>query len=105
MRIYKTQKRAQLLKEWLLACYSNNECYYDATLYTGIPDGDSYEDVLDDLRGGYYDEDIDDMIYMYVRVRALYADDGWYIGHKLYNTMEEALEAIPEKIPEKIYAE
>lgn len=105
MRIYKTQKRAQLLKEWLLACYSNNEYYYDATLYTGIPDGDSYEDVLDDLRGGFYDEELDYMLDMYARVRTRYADDGWYIHRKLYTTMEEALKAIPEKIPEKIYAE
>lgn len=35
------QKRAAVYREWILSKLGNDERYYMATLYTGIPDGES----------------------------------------------------------------
>ena len=55
-------KRAQLYREWFLATLSNDENYYFSTLALGVPDGDTEQDLLWDLEGGWYDKDIDDTI-------------------------------------------
>ena len=95
-------KRAELLKEWFLAQYGNNENYYYSTLYTGIPDGDTMETVIEDLQDGFYDDDIDDRLDMYRRVRERYEKDGYYYNDRLYDNAESLLDAIGLKSLEKI---
>lgn len=95
-------KRAELLKEWVLAQYGNNENYYYSTLYTGIPDGDTLETVIGDLHDGFYDDDIDDRLDMYRRVRERYKKDGYYYQGRLYDNAESLLAAIGIKSLEKI---
>lgn len=85
------EKRANVFNEWKLACYANNEDYYMATLWTGIPDGDTTETVLDDLHDGLYDDDLDDMIAMYRRLRKRYEKDGFYIKGNVYDTNKATL--------------
>lgn len=82
-------KRAELLKEWVLAQFGNNENYYYSTLYTGIPDGDTLETVIGDLQDGFY-------------VRERYEKDGYYYNEQLYGNAESLLAAIGVKLPEKI---
>lgn len=95
-------KRAELLKEWVLAQYGNNENYYYSTLLTGIPDGDALETVIEDLQDGFYDDDIDDTLDMYRRVRERYEKDGYYYRGRLYDNAESLLDAIGIKSLEKI---
>lgn len=97
-----TVKRAELLKEWVLAQFGNNENYYYSTLYTGIPDGDTSETVIEDLQDGFYDDDMDDRLDMYCRVRERYEKDGYYYRGRLYDNAESLLAAIGVKLPEKI---
>lgn len=82
------EKRANVFNEWKLACYANNEDYYFATLWTGIPDGDTTDIVVEDLRDGFYDDSLDEMIEMYQRVRRRYESDGFYINGNVYNTQD-----------------
>lgn len=96
-------KRAELLKEWVLAQFGNNENYYYSTLLTGIPDGDTMETVIEDLQDGFYDDDIDDVLDMYHRVRERYEKDGYYYRGQLYNNAESLLDAVGIKSLEKIY--
>ena len=95
-------KRAELLKEWVLAQFGNNENYYYSTLLTGIPDGDTSETVIEDLQDGFYDDDIDDVLDMYRRVRERYGKDGYYYRGRLYDNAESLFAAIGVKLPEKI---
>lgn len=95
-------KRAELLKEWVLAQNGNNENYYYSTLFTGIPDGDTMETVIEDLQDGFYDNDIDDRLDMYRRVRERYEKDGYYYRERLYDDAESLLSAIGLKSLEKI---
>lgn len=97
-----TVKRAELLKEWVLAQFGNNENYYYSTLYTGIPDGDTSETVMEDLQDGFYDDDMDDMLYMYRRVRERYGKDGYYYRGRLCNNAESLLSAIGVQLPDRI---
>ena len=95
-------KRAELLKEWVLAQFGNNENYYYSTLLTGIPDGDTLETVIEDLQDGFYDDDIDDTLDMYRRVRERYEKDGYYYCERLYDNAESLLAAIGIKSLERI---
>lgn len=97
-----TVKRAELLREWILAQFGNNGNYYYSTLCTGIPDGDTIETVMEDLQTGFYDDDIDNMLDMYRRVRARYEKDGYYWRGKLYQTAEQFLLGYGISIPERI---
>lgn len=85
------EKRAQLYKEWILATLGNDENYYFSTLYTGIPDGDSEEEVLEAITEGAYDYDLDNMLAMYNRVKNRYKKSGWYVGKEVVYDEEEAL--------------
>lgn len=85
------EKRAQLYKEWILATLGNDENYYFSTLYTGIPDGGSEEEVLEAVTEGAYDYDLDNMLAMYNRVKNHYKKSGWYIGEEVVYDEEEAL--------------
>ena len=96
-------KRSQLLKEWILSVLANNEDYYFSTIYTGIPDGDSYETVLEDLKDGFYDDDIDEMLEMYSMVRSKYKLYGWIVNETLVLDENTALKMAGYAIPEKIY--
>lgn len=91
MRI--TEKRATVWNEWLLARLGNNENYYYSTLYTGIPDGDDNSTVMEDLQESFYDDDLDDMIEMYQRIRKKYEKDGFYFDKKVH-TLEETIDYI-----------
>lgn len=97
-----TVKRAELLKEWVLAQFGNNENYYCFTLYTGIPDGDTSETVIEDLQDGFYDDDMDDMLDMYRRVRERHEKDGYYYRGRLYRKPESLLSAIGVQLPDRI---
>ena len=97
-----TVKRAELLKEWVLAKFGNNENYYYSTLHTGVPDGDTSETVIDDLQYGFYDDDMDDMLDMYRRVRERYEKDGYYYRGRLYDNAENLLVAIGVELPDRI---
>ena len=97
------QKRSQLFREWLLATLGNDESYYCSTLALGIPDGDDEETVMEDLKDGFYDEDIDEMIDVYLRAKRRYAKHGYYVKHQLVFTEEEALKLAGHEVPERIY--
>lgn len=97
-----TVKRAELLKEWVIAQFGNNENYYYSTLLTGVPDGDTSETVIEDLQDGFYDDDIDDALDMYRRVRERYEKDGYYYRGRLYRKPESLLSAIGVQLPDKI---
>lgn len=96
------EKRAALLKEWVLARYGNNEAYYECTLYTGVPDGDTMEMVVDDLQDGWYDEEIDEMLAMYERASKRYGADGYYFNGIVIMDSEEFLRAAGYKLPDRI---
>lgn len=101
-------KRADILKEWLLALYANNESYYWATVTSGVPDGTDLEELLEDLMVGEYDYCIDDTLKMFKNVREKYAHFGWYFQdeHKTIFDIEKAVRNIESKIgelPTKIY--
>lgn len=97
-----TQKRAELLKEWILARHGNNEAYYDCTLYTGVPDGDTMETVIEDLQEGWYDEEIDEMLAMYERARKRYEADGYYFHGKVFYDSGVFLRVAGYKLPDRI---
>ena len=85
-----------------MAQFGNNENYYYSTLLTGIPDGDTSETVIKDLRDGFYDDGMDDVLDMYRRVRERYEKDGYYYRGQLYDDAESLLAVIGVKLPEKI---
>lgn len=95
-------KRAELLKEWVLAQSGNNENYYYSTLFTGIPDGDPIETVVEDLKDGEYDEDIDDALDMYKRVRERYQKDGFPCNGHICHTPKEFFDSCGIDFPERI---
>lgn len=95
-------KRADLLREWLLSIHGNNESYHEATICTGIPDGDDLETVLDDLQDGFYDDDLDEMLKMYARVRNQYEKDGFYYNGLVFHNGLDCLDAAGYRLPEKI---
>lgn len=98
------EKRAILYREWLLACLANDESYYDYTLSLGIPDGDTEENVLWDLEGGWYDDDIDDTINVYLNAKKHYGFAGYYVRERVIMDEDMALyEANYENIPKRIY--
>lgn len=97
------EKRAKLFNERMLSVYSNNEAYYLSTITTGIPDGDDVEVVLNDISNGDYDDDIDEMLTMYKRVREYFVNespsDAFYVycdepTVKSYNEIVEYLKSI-----------
>lgn len=98
-----TQKRATLYREWLLATLGNHENYYYSTIVCGIPDGDDEQTVIEDLKSGFYDDDIDDTIDVYTRAKRRYGKDGYYVNRRLIFDEGEALEAAGCAIPERIY--
>lgn len=101
-----TEKRAELYKEWRLAVYGNDEGYYCSTLTMGIPDGDTSENVLEDLQDGFYDEDIMGTINLYKKAKERYSGAGWCVGSIIYMDEEQALFDIAYregKFPTKIY--
>lgn len=102
-----TEKRAVLFRAWQLVMHANDDGYYYDTLYTGIPDGDTIETVLSDLRDGSYDDDIDEMLKMYNKnlIRAAW-DGGFYIGGIVYYSEEEVVKALKATgfcFPTRIY--
>ncbi len=98
-----TQKRAKLYREWLLATLANDENYYYSTIVCGIPDGDDEETVMEDLKYGFYDDDIDETIEVYTRAKKRYAKHGYYVNRHLIDNEEEALKEAGYTIPERIY--
>ena len=102
----KTEKRAELYKEWRLAIYANDGNYYTRTLWTGIPDGDDEVTVLSDLQDGFYDEELEEMINLYDRAKSKYGEAGWYIGDDVHYGEADAIKAIEKlegKLPKRIY--
>lgn len=98
------EKRAILYREWLLALLANDESYYDSTLMMGIPDGDTEKDVMWDLEGGWYDDDIDDTIAVYERAKKHYGEGGYYVNGNVFMDEDNALyEAGYDDIPKRIY--
>lgn len=106
-KMTRPQKRALLLREWQLCCLANDELYYDYTLALGIEDGAELEDVLADLRDGFYDDDLDDMISLYQRAKRYYGKAGYYIGDlgnsRVIYDEDEALAAAGAYLPERVY--
>lgn len=94
------QKREKLFREWVLALYGNNEEYYYSTLGCGIPDGDSVEDVCNDLLDGFYDEDIDFTLFVYETAKESYARDGYYVRGNVYKE-DDAWHIISSMLKEK----
>ena len=82
--------------------FGNNEDYYSATLWEGIPDGDDIPTVLKDLKDGFYDEYIDDAISMYRNVRKHYEKDGFYYNKNVYVSAETCIDAAGIQLPTKI---
>lgn len=98
------EKRAILYREWQLAKLANDECYYNYTLALGIPDEDDDEDVMWDLEGGWYDDDIDDTINVYLNAKKHYGFAGYYVREMVIMDEDMALyEANYENIPKRIY--
>ena len=98
------EKRAILYREWQLAKLANDECYYDYTLALGIPDGDEDEDALWDLEAGWYDDDIDDTINVYLSAKKHYGKGGYYVREKVIMDEDMALhEAGYGDLPKRIY--
>ena len=98
------EKRAILYREWQLAKLANDECYYDYTLALGIPDGDEDEDALWDLEAGWYDDDIDDTINVYLSAKKHYGKGGYYVREKVIMDENTALyEAGYRDLPQRIY--
>ena len=98
------EKRAILYREWQLAKLANDECYYDYTLALGIPDGDEDEDALWDLEAGWYDDDIDDTINVYLSAKKHYGKGGYYVREKVIMDEDTALhEAGYGDLPKRIY--
>ena len=98
------EKRAILYREWQLAKLANDECYYDYTLALGIPDGDEDEDALCDLEAGWYDDDIDDTINVYLSAKKHYGKGGYYVREKVIMDEDMALhEAGYGALPQRIY--
>ena len=98
------EKRAILYREWQLAKLANDECYYDYTLALGIPDGDEDEDALCDLEAGWYDDDIDDTINVYLSAKKHYGKGGYYVREKVIMDENTALyEAGYRDLPQRIY--
>ena len=85
------EKRAILYREWQLAKLANDECYYDYTLALGIPDGDDDEDALWDLEAGWYDDDIDETISVYLSAKKHYGKGGYYVREKVIMDEDMAL--------------
>ena len=98
-----TMKRAELFREWLLATMANDEAYYCSTLMCGIPDGDNEETVMEDLQNGFYDDDIDDTINVYLRAKKLYGGAGYYVDGAVCCDETEALCAAGYETPARIY--
>ena len=97
-------KRAQLYREWFLATLSNDENYYFSTLALGVPDGDTEQDLLWDLEGGWYDKDIDDTINVYLNAKKRYGKGGYFVNGKVIMDEYIALyEAGYDDLPKKIY--
>ena len=98
------EKRAILYREWQLAKLANDECYYDYTLALGIPDGDKDEDALWDLEAGWYDDDIDDTINVYLSAKKHYGKGGYDVREKVIMDEDTALyEAGDGDLPKRIY--
>ena len=98
------EKRAILYREWQLAKLANDECYYDYTLALGIPDGDEDEDALWDLEAGWYDDDIDDTINVYLNAKKRYGKGGYFVNGEVIMDETIALyEAGYDDLPKKIY--
>lgn len=95
-------KRSELLREWILAQYGNNENYYYSTLSTGIADGETMESVLNDLQDGFYDDDINETLDMYSMARKRYGKDGYYFNGVLYETPEQLFSCLGIVIPDRI---
>ena len=98
------EKRAILYREWQLAKLANDECYYNYTLALGIPDEDTDEDVLWDLEAGWYDDDIDDTINVYLNAKKHYGFAGYYVRETVIMDENTALyEAGYGDLPQRIY--
>lgn len=98
------EKRAILYREWQLAKLANDECYYDYTLALGIPDEDDDEDVLWDLEAGWYDDDIDETINVYLSAKKHYGKGGYYVREMVIMDEDTALyEAGYGDLPKRIY--
>lgn len=98
------EKRAILYREWQLAKLANDEYYYNYTLALGIPDEDTDEDVLWDLEAGWYDDDIDETINVYLSAKKHYGEGGYYVREEVIMDEDVALyEAGYEDLPQRIY--
>ena len=98
------EKRAILYREWQLAKLANDECYYDYTLALGIPDGDEDEDALWDLEAGWYDDDIDETINVYLEAKKHYGEGGYYVRDMVIMDENTALyEAGYKDLPQRSY--
>lgn len=98
------KKRAILYREWQLAKLANDEYYYNYTLALGIPDEDDDEDVMWDLEGGWYDDDIDETISVYLSAKKHYGEGGYYVREKVIMDEDMALyEAGYGDLPKRIY--
>lgn len=95
-------KRAELLREWLFAVYANDGNYYQSTLMLGIPDGDDLEMVLEDLQDGWYDNDIDEMLEVYIKARERYGKNGYYYNNHVYHSGYDCLDAAGYVLPQRI---
>ena len=95
-------KRADLLKEWLMSTFSNDEDYYFSTLTWGIPDGDDYATVIEDLQEGFYDNVIDELLILYIKTRKRYGESGFYYNGNVYHNGIDCLNAAGYSLPIKI---
>lgn len=96
-------KRAELFFEWLGCKFSNDKDYYLRSLSLGIPDGEDEQSVMEDLQDGFYDDDIDEMLSLYQRLRRKYNSAGYYYNGKLYHSVSYCIHAAGIVVPEKIF--
>lgn len=102
MKYTKANKRADLLKEWLMSTFSNDEYYYLSTLSWGIPDGDDFETVIEDLQEGFYDDEIDNLLVAYIKTRKRYEESGFYYNGNVYHNGLDCIDAAGYSLPVKI---
>lgn len=99
-----TEKRALLFKSYIGCLYANNENAYYNTLVEGIPDGQTLDEVYEDIQHGEYDYDIDYLIEcVYGNELSKYAKDGFYVKGVVVNTLKKLFTELPFEVPDRIY--
>lgn len=101
------RKRAVLFNLWRIAIHVNDESLYYSTLGIGVPDGETPEGLMQDLKYGLYDDDLDGIIELYKNVITIAEESGsgFYVRGSKVSTAEEVIEIEDIELINKIYLE